>query len=114
MEHYRKKFKEYYGVSFGCEYDIHHLDLDHNNNDISNLMILPRELHNRYHYLRNEYENGVEIGCDIVGTGVNHSNLSMDIVEEFIKVLRECNKWYDYKLYLDGRLPNIHRITLEV
>ena len=25
----------------------------------------------------------------------------------------ECGKWYDFKLYLDGELPNIHGITLE-
>lgn len=29
------------------------------------------------------------------------------------KCQEECGKWYDFKLYLDGELPNIHGITLE-
>lgn len=115
MENYRKKFKKYYGVDFGCKYDIHHLDLNHNNNDISNLMILPRELHNKFHFLRNECEKVFPmINFEITGSMLNFNNYSMEMVEELIKTLKECNKWYDYKLFLDNKLPNIHKITLEV
>lgn len=31
---YRKYYKEYYGIDFGSEYDIHHIDFDRSNNDI--------------------------------------------------------------------------------
>ena len=33
-------------------------------------------------------------------------------LEEFIETLKECNKWYDYKMYLDGKIQNIHGIEL--
>lgn len=47
---YRKYFKEYYGIDFSSKYDIHHIDLNHNNNSIKNLMILPKDLHHKYHF----------------------------------------------------------------
>lgn len=33
--------------------------------------------------------------------------------EKFLSILSECSKWYDYKLYLDGVMPNVHSIVLE-
>lgn len=45
LKDYREKFKRYYGLSFSKDYHIHHIDLDHSNNDIENLMIVPKELH---------------------------------------------------------------------
>ena len=59
MEDYRKKFKKYYGVNFGKEYEIHHIDLNHENNEIDNLMILPKKLHQDYHtLLKCTYDHG--------------------------------------------------------
>lgn len=49
LKDYREKFKRYYGLSFSKDYHIHHIDLDHSNNDIENLMIVPKELHEVYH-----------------------------------------------------------------
>ena len=42
---YREKYKRYYGIEFGKDFVIHHIDFDRENNDISNLVLLPRELH---------------------------------------------------------------------
>lgn len=41
MKQYRNYFKNYYKLCFGKDYEVHHIDLNHNNNDISNLMLLP-------------------------------------------------------------------------
>lgn len=46
----RKLYKKHYGMDFGSSYDIHHIDLNKNNNDISNLLLLPQELHRRFHW----------------------------------------------------------------
>ena len=46
---YRKLYKEHYCIEFGPEYAIHHIDGDRENNDISNLILLPESLHKRWH-----------------------------------------------------------------
>lgn len=114
MKDYRKQLKEYYGIEFSDDYDIHHIDLNHQNNNIGNLMILPKDIHQEYHRLLMAYIRRPGLNIIPGGCGVSQSNLDMDLIEEMIKIIRKCNKWYDYKLYLDGKIPNIHNITLEV
>lgn len=47
---YRKLYKEYYGIEFGREMVVHHIDFDRSNNDINNLLLLPNKLHAKYHF----------------------------------------------------------------
>ena len=114
---YRKKFKEYYGIEFSSDFEVHHIDLNRENNDISNLMILPKKLHHQYHM----YLNGTAKANDDVfkrsfsakihsnEAGVSYEQI---MFEGLIETLKECAKWADYKMYLDGKLPNIHNIAL--
>ena len=46
---YRKFYKERYKIEFGSDYDIHHIDLNHENNSIDNLILIPKELHKELH-----------------------------------------------------------------
>ena len=46
---YLSKYKAYYGIEFDSSFVIHHIDFDHSNNDIDNLILLPRKLHSHYH-----------------------------------------------------------------
>ena len=39
---YREKYKRYYRIEFSKEYVVHHIDFDRENNDISNLLLLPK------------------------------------------------------------------------
>lgn len=39
---YRKYYKDYYGIDFGKEFDIHHIDINRENNEINNLILLPK------------------------------------------------------------------------
>lgn len=114
MKQYRNYFKNYYKLCFGKDYEVHHIDLNHNNNDISNLMLLPKELHSKYHSLLNDYKSSSScvINFIITGNKVCSETYIANILKQLLEVLEECNKWYDYKLYLDGKLPNIHGIDL--
>ncbi len=121
---YRKKFKEFYGIDFGPEYHVHHIDQNRGNNDISNLMILPADLHGEYHqrlrelvmctspditnpdYANKDFKEMFKI-C-----GTNESEFLLSAFYNFFDVLSECQKWYDYKLYLNGKIPNVHNIKL--
>ena len=49
LKDYRLKYKRYYDIDFDKDYAIHHIDMDRNNNDIDNLLLLPRGLHNKLH-----------------------------------------------------------------
>ena len=75
MESYRTVFKKHYGIDFSREYDIHHIDLNHNKNDINNLMLLPKELHSEYHTLLNSVCSSNE---SIFRTFKQYTNFSSD------------------------------------
>lgn len=115
---YREKFRKHYNINFSNEYDIHHIDLNHNNDDIDNLMILPKKLHHQYHFYINNFEKNTDnksilnLNCKINGT---FSPLYKETLNCYAlaNVIIECNKWYDYLLYLKHLIPNIHNIKLE-
>lgn len=115
VKNYRTKFKRYYNIDFSSDYAIHHIDLNHDNNDINNLMILPRSLHQQYHY----YVNGTEKTGQKYVRGINviirnHCH-TYDLIamEQLINVMYECSIWADYKKYLDGEMPNVHNIKFK-
>lgn len=110
-ENYNKKFKRHYNINFGKEYVIHHIDGNHSNDEISNLLLLPRKLHSKYHILKSVIDNH-PLSTTISGNQVNQGNYYLSYYERFIEVLNECNKWHDFKMYLDGKLPNIHGIEI--
>lgn len=117
VKDYRKYFKNYYGIDFSTKYEIHHIDLDHNNNDIDNLMLLPKTLHSKYHMLLNSTPSMYDIFNKTFNAKI-HSNVvcgdgyNLDMCKKLIETLEECNIWYDYKLYLDKKIPNIHDIEV--
>lgn len=123
MEHnnnikkYRSFYKKYYKIDFDNNFDIHHIDLNHDNNDINNLMLLPKKLHNKYHWLLNSVNNDDNnifqktFNSIIQSSILNGDNYNLKSIKELVEVIQECNIWYDYKLYLDGTIPNVHNIT---
>lgn len=118
IKDYRREFKKYYNLELSEEYDIHHIDLNHENNDMNNLMILPKILHIKYHSLLNDLRISkpiklITLDLKIHGNQINLNSYNLQIIKDLINVLDECAKWYDYKLYLDGKLNNIHGIKLD-
>lgn len=47
---YRQLYKDYYGIDFDDSMVVHHIDFDRTNNNIDNLLLMPRELHAKYHW----------------------------------------------------------------
>ena len=119
IKDYRRKFKRYYNINYSDEYVIHHIDLNHENNDINNLMILPKKLHQLYHYYLNitgwwkEEKYTRQINVKISGNQIGNDAEYNDAIIKLLEIISECRKWYDYKLYLDGKLNNIHGISIE-
>lgn len=46
---YRQYYRDYYGIDFGPDMVVHHIDFDRSNNNIDNLLLMPSELHSKYH-----------------------------------------------------------------
>lgn len=99
LKSYRYKYKKYYGIDFSKEYDIHHINFDRNNNEIDNLILLPKKLHNKYHSLCNMLF-GETIGAEKkidVSLGLYNVSHTADILEKFAKTLKEMKEWIIYK-----------------
>ena len=111
VKDYRSYYKEYFNIDFGKEFDVHHIDCNRDNNDIKNLLLLPKKLHVTYHTLKNEIAL-LEVPKKITGNKVSNSNIAIASFLEFFNVLDECNKWFDYKSYMLGEIPNIHNIKI--
>ena len=96
LKNYREKYKRYYDIDFGKEYDIHHIDFNRSNNDISNLLLLPNKLHHQYH---------INVSCC---TDAEHkTNALIDDCDLFkifaignlADTLKEIHKWVKWKKY---------------
>jgi hypothetical protein len=87
---YVKYYEEYYGIIIPDGFVIHHIDLDHNNNHIDNLIMLPNKLHAKYHMCVRQFKNiPIEINRDNIQ---NHWALT-----KLGEVMKECKKYFELK-----------------
>ena len=100
---YRKRYKEHYKIDFDSRFDIHHLDGNHYNNKIENLLLLPADLHKKYHYGLYDIGNIFKFS-KITGDGLTYQKDFIIKLKEFYETLKQCNNWYDYKMYLDRKI----------
>ncbi len=105
IKNYRTKYKRYYNIDFDNNFVIHHLDFDRNNNEISNLLLLPKELHQRYHFYLQHMDNmNWKSGTLKINTRIDKRRFDYFADETligFLETLRECGKWLAYKERLD-------------
>lgn len=64
---YRKKYEELLNLILSNKEEIHHLDMDRENNNINNLVAIPKKLHKQYHSYLRIYEDGLKM---TVGTSL--------------------------------------------
>lgn len=119
MKKYKKIYEDACKIKIPKDYDIHHIDFNHKNNDIMNLVMLPRKLHSKYHQLLNQLCPKYEIVTklqSVIESGNAINNYIMynqhDIEKQFIEVWYECQKWLDYRNYLLGIMNNVHNINI--
>ena len=105
---YRKFYKEYYQINFDKNYEVHHLDENRENNNIENLLLLPKHIHHQYHQLKIFIENNLKMigNINIQSYLFYPTYYYYDNVENWIKVKQECDKWFDYKMYLNKEKEN--------
>ena len=94
LEDYRNIYAKYYNITISDLYDIHHIDRDRKNNKIDNLLLLPRDLHQRYHLVFPPTVSGY-----IIPAKINlYSNLPIQKAEEAVAVMKEISNWVRLKL----------------
>jgi hypothetical protein len=94
MTDYRKLYEQTYGITIPHDFDIHHIDFNHNNNDISNLVALPKELHNRLH-TRYDYFMRARGNYTLDDIKIHSGYMTADVyfmscLLDYLLVLAEC------------------------
>lgn len=90
MTDYIKLYAKTYGITWDHKkFEVHHIDGNRKNNDIWNLLLLPKELHQRLHqsgwFDLERYEE------QLLKFGLSDQNF--DDLQSRIDTLEECRKW---------------------
>lgn len=101
---YNKLYKNYYNIGFGEEYVIHHIDENRKNNNISNLILLPRELHAEYHTCGSRHIFELEIYGKSLFFDTLHG---FNNLKEYYILAEKLKPWIAFKESLDiAKLSN--------
>lgn len=104
LKNYRLKYKRYYNIDFGRDFEIHHIDLNRENNDISNLLLLPKKLHAQYHLVLNVLsvcpdKPKADGFIDVRLSNETISHYEFVMFEKLPSIISECQKWMEFKRY---------------
>lgn len=117
---YRQYYKDYYNVDFGDDYVVHHMDFDDNNNDIYNLLMLPKKLYRRYMFYLNSF------GATKDSKGISEIDFKIEIeagsipitrykmMKSFCDTMEEINHWVQIKSNLDMNKYYAEQMTQKV
>lgn len=103
IKNYRKIYEKYFDIKIPKDYEIHHIDFNHENNDIDNLIMLPRELHQSYHkaiYELNGLKNGHLATID-GRINIHGGSFLAEEMINFCNILLEIDKWVLHRENLD-------------
>lgn len=97
---YRKYYRSMIGMNIAVDFEIHHIDCDRDNNHISNLVSIPRELHKKYHNYKNKVENLLS-EINTTRSDIYDIETKLDSIRQFSQLR---NKIYEYELMRDSLL----------
>ena len=100
MTNYKKLYAQTYGITWDADLEIHHIDRNRQNNNISNLILLPCHLHHELHNCLNEakfinepvdvrYLIETMMGC-MFNFGQSYHQ---EIFLRLSYILSECKRW---------------------
>ncbi len=96
MKDARQIYKERYSIDFTDDYEVHHLDLNEENNDIENLLLMPKELNRTLtliHAVWFKCKNEITINLTDFTNGWEVAYL-----KEWLKIYEELKMWDSLKL----------------
>tara|TARA_R110002153_G_scaffold68962_3_gene182845 strand:+ start:1312 stop:1779 length:468 start_codon:yes stop_codon:yes gene_type:complete len=109
---YRKLYENYYNLKIPFNWEIHHIDANRENNDIKNLIMLPKQLHRALHnyvgLLPKKELKQIRLWFKKIKSPISNTylgyklkkqvaklNLSKNIINENKKYIENKNKIYD-------------------
>lgn len=107
---YRKFYEKQTGKKIPKDFDVHHIDFNRENNDIMNLVAIPKELHRNYHKSLYDIQGKMQYTIDFTITTHpftslcnNHSHTKEwnDLTTVFHATTKIRN-WTDYRNCLLG------------
>ncbi len=91
---YVKHYEEYFGIEIPEGFVIHHIDGNRENNNIDNLIMIPKKLHARYHFFSRQIE-AMKIAMDMDNV------YKAWAFEGYSEVIKECKKYINQKYCME-------------
>ena len=88
MTDYKKLYAQTYGITWDADLEIHHIDRNRQNNDISNLILLPGYLHHELHICLNE------------AVFMSEQGTAGDVIERMMARVFNYGDTYDQRVFL--------------
>lgn len=108
---YRKIYELALNEKVPKEFDVHHIDLNHKNNDITNLIAIPKVLHQNFHKCINNIERE-RIKCNfdfenLYKVGGNYDLQWCTIIQTMEEYLLFANEIHQYIIKKELKLLNV-------
>ena len=110
MKDYKKYYAQYYNIEWDSNlFDVHHIDRNRNNNNIRNLVLLPKGLHRELHKVYNELDRVLTSTNDLLLIVAKESlnpyggYMVSDAISNYLYILTTCGKWGLKKSFNYGR-----------
>lgn len=110
---YRQDYENYYGVTLDANWHVHHIDYNHNNDNIENLVALPNYLHlelHKAHDTLEQYENDFQLSDIRLHSGLccSHSDF-MVALTNYVNVIDKCTTFMNMRDFSKMRVDNEQR-----
>ena len=109
---YRRHYENITNKKVPSNFDIHHLDKNRENNNINNLVALPRQTHKNLHKYDNIDLNVKlhKIPKGIIEGGNGYLYYMISQLTRYSIIYESVSKWIDYRDYLLDRIIDYHNI----
>jgi hypothetical protein len=112
--HYRKFYEKVLNVKLIKDFHVHHIDGNRENNEINNLLALPKDLHNKYHKCVNDYYrycHSKKLNVKINSHNCNFAfQFEVNTMNNLHSILKECQKYLLYRNYKINKEDNLYYI----
>lgn len=106
---YRKFYMEQLFLKeLSNDFEIHHIDFNHDNNELVNLLALPKKLHNDLHKTFSKLQQNFVFKGELksnISNGFKSLNYYSVSVSKYTDIYYECSRWFDLKLYFLDEIP---------
>jgi len=94
---YRKEYLKYFDLEDDKNFQVHHLDLNRDNNNIYNLVLLPKNVHKRFHFFIAEFRNRENEIVTLDLSNPFKSIMEVETCAKILPILKEIKKWEDIR-----------------